>query len=199
MGTAATTSQRCVRTTLSFVARFSHEVLKKPKAIDPLPRQAQDECKRRQQLKKGGCVCCCCCLQVFDDKAFAEWLVTNFGTGAALYGQTNASVASFDTVGTLLKTYASLSVHLEPVLANDRIPQEHGKASKRSCLLFIVVFLKSISTVTASRLRTTAEGRGTPRHRSSRTILWPVRLAGQPGCSLPILQGERTQHSSTTS
>jgi hypothetical protein len=86
---------------------------------DLLPRQAQDECKRRQQLKKGGAVyLCCCCLQVFDDKAFAEWLVTNFGTGAALYGQTNASAASFDTVGTLLKTYASLSVHLEPVLAN---------------------------------------------------------------------------------
>jgi hypothetical protein len=78
--------------------------------------------------KRGVVYLCRCCLQVFDDKAFAEWLVTNFGTGAALYGQTNASVPSFDTVGTLLKTYASLSVHLEPVLANDRIPPKNGKA-----------------------------------------------------------------------
>ena len=33
--------------------------------------------------------------------------MTNFGTGAALFGQTNRSVASMGTVATLLQTYST--------------------------------------------------------------------------------------------
>ena len=36
-----------------------------------------------------------------------QWLVTNFGTGAEKFGQANHSVASMNTVATLLKVYSA--------------------------------------------------------------------------------------------
>ena len=40
--------------------------------------------------------------------ASIQWLVTNFGTGAEKFGQTNHSIASMGTVATLLQAYSTL-------------------------------------------------------------------------------------------
>ena len=50
-------------------------------------------------------LCTLCTRTIYS--MIVQWLVTNFGTGAAKFGQSNRSVASMDTVATLLKAYSA--------------------------------------------------------------------------------------------